>query len=145
MADTRVQTEVENWICSNWMPKQFIQEFSRKSMILASGGRYSFDAVSDDNRVVAVISTSGAKTSSGKSGVGKMLKIRSDMYFLILVDAESRVVILTEPDMFELCQKEKQNGRVPETIQFLHAKIPDNLEARLKESRRRAANEVSPK
>jgi len=145
MADTRVQTEVETWIRSNWMPKQFVQEFTRKSMILASGGKYSFDAVSEDNRVVAVISTSGARTSSGKSGVGKMLKIRSDIYFLLLVDAESRVVILTEQDMFELCQKEKENGRVPQTVEFLHAVIPDDLEEKLKESRRRAANEVSPK
>lgn len=89
MADSRVQTEVETWIRSNWMPKHFVQEFTRKSLVLESGGKYSFDAVSDDNKVVAVISTSGARISSGKNGVGKMLKIRSDMYFLLLVDAES--------------------------------------------------------
>lgn len=145
MADTRVQTEVETWIRCDWMPQKFGQNFTRRSVILTPGGKYSFDAVSDDKKVVAAISTSGARTSSGKNAVGKMLKIRSDVYFLLLVDAESRIVILTEPDMYELCQKEKQNGRVPQEVEFMLCKIPDDLAEKLKESRRRAASEVSPK
>jgi len=145
MADTRVQTEVETWIRSNWMPHKFGRTFGRKSLVLSPGGEYSFDAVSEDKSIVAAISTSGARTSSGKNGVGKMLKIRSDMYFLLLADAENRMVVLTEADMFELCQKEKQNGRVPNTIEFVLAEIPNELVERLKHARQKASSEVSPR
>jgi len=65
------------------------------------GGVFDFDAVSGDKNVVATISTSGAKTSGGKHAVGKILKIRSDMLFLTMVEAKHRVVVLTENDMYE--------------------------------------------
>jgi len=37
-----------------------------------SGGVFDFDAVSDDGKIVASISTSGSKTATGKYAVGKM-------------------------------------------------------------------------
>ena len=59
MANTRVQSEVEEWVRSNWMPEHLGIESSRRDMVLASkGGKYSFDAVSDDGKVVATISRS---------------------------------------------------------------------------------------
>jgi hypothetical protein len=45
-------------------------------------------------------------TAGGKHAVGKMLKIRSDMYFLLLAEAERRIVVLTEKDMNDRCIKE---------------------------------------
>jgi len=66
--------------------------------------------VSGDKNIVATISTSGAKTSGGKYAVGKILKIRSDMLFLTMVEAKRRVVVLTEQDMYEQCLKEKEGG-----------------------------------
>lgn len=88
MADTRVQLEVEDWVRREWMPRQFGQRFSRERVSLSPGGVFDFDAVGEDGRVVATISTSGAKTSGGKNAVGKMLKVRSDIYFLLLAKAE---------------------------------------------------------
>jgi hypothetical protein len=100
--------------------------------------------VSDDDSVVATISTSGAMTASGKHGVGKLLKIRSDMFFLMLANAPRRIVVLTERDMYELCLREKQSGRVPSSIEFVLATLPDELSVKLKESRSFASIEVSP-
>jgi len=127
------------------MPGKFGQPFRRARRPLASGGVFDFDAVSADNKVVASISTSGATTASGKHGVGKLLKIRSDMYFLLLADAERRLVVLTEKDMHELLQKEKDGGRVPTSIEFFHAEIPEHLGRRLQEARGMASREVSPR
>lgn len=53
-------------------------------------------------------------------------------------------MVLTEPDMFDLCQKEIQSGRIPKTIEFVQATIPDYLADRLHKAKQAASNEVSP-
>src|SRR2546425_1499464 len=127
MADTRVQVEVEDWIRREWMPKSLGQEFHRERLRLSSGGVFDFDAVSSDKKVAASISTSGASTSSGKRGVGKLMKIRSDMLFLLLTPVARRVIVLSEKDMYHLCLEEKEAGRSPTNIEFLHATLPRDL------------------
>jgi hypothetical protein len=66
------------------MPPHFGMNFYRERLKIRSGGVFDFDAVSGDKSIVATISTSGAKTSGGKYAVGKILKIRSDMLFLMM-------------------------------------------------------------
>jgi|ERR1039458_2807118 hypothetical protein len=144
MADTRVQLEVEDWVRRDWMPGVFGEQFYRERVRLSSGGVCDFDAVSADKKIVAAISTSGALTATSKYAVGKMLKIRSDMYFLLLAHAERRVVVLTEKDMHTQCMKEVAGGRVPSTIEFMHAQIPEELNSRLRASRGIASHEVLP-
>lgn len=145
MADTRVQVEVERWIKDNWLPDTFKrQNFRQRQLQLFSGGKFAFDAVSEDGNVVVTISTSGARTATGKHGSGKLQKIRADALFLLLSAAPRPVLVFTERDMFELCQKEAQNGRLPPNLQFLLAKIPADLEARLRVARLASSREVSP-
>lgn len=141
MADTRIQLEVEDWVRRNWMPEQFGTKFSRERLPLKSGGVFDFDAVSEDRSIVATISTSGSKTAGGKHAVGKILKLRSDVLFLTMVEAKRRIIVLTEQDMCEQCQKEFEGGRVPKEIEFVCAVIPDELRARLIASRTKASYE----
>jgi hypothetical protein len=145
MADTRVQLEVEDWIRKEWMPKEFGQRFHRDRLKLISGGYFDFDAVNDDETIVASISTTGASTASGRFGVGKMLKIRSDMYFLLMANAQRRIIVLTEPDMYDQCLKEKEGGRIHPDIEFVQVTIPDDLVEKLRKARKLASEEVSPK
>src|SRR5690242_13777172 len=108
MADTRVQLEVEDWVRETWMTGQYGQQFSRNRVRLSSGGVFDFDALSADRSTVACISTSSGKTASGKHGVGKLMKLRSDMLFLTMAEGVSRrLLVLTEPDMFTTCEKER--------------------------------------
>jgi hypothetical protein len=144
VADSRVQLEVEDWIRRNWLPERYGQRFSKGKLQLSSGGVFDFDAVSEDHKIVANISTSGATTASGKLGVAKLMKIRADMYFLLLVDAERKLVVFSEHDMLELCQKEVRIGRVPSSIEFVHAQIPGEMAARLQSGRKAASGEVTP-
>jgi hypothetical protein len=145
MADTRVQVEVEDWVRKEWMSGQFGCVFYRERLSLTSGGVFDFDAVSQDRRIAACISTSGGKTASGKNAVGKLLKLRSDMLFLLLAkEPEKRIIVLTEPDMFEVCAKEKAGGRVPQQIEFVLADLPDELRKKLTQARKNASKEVSP-
>jgi hypothetical protein len=145
LADTRMQLEVEDWVRRDWMPKQFGTKFSRERLPLRSGGVFDFDAVSEDHSIVATISTSGSKTSGGKYAVGKILKLRSDMLFLTMVEATQRLIVLTERDMCDHCEKEALGGRVPPEIKFVCALIPDELRTRLIAARLKASNESSGK
>lgn len=144
MADTRVQIEVEDWVRRHWMPREVGQNFYRERVKLSSGGVFDFDAVSEGHETVATISTSGSRTASGKHAVGKLLKIRSDMLFLLLANAKRRIVVLTERDMYERCVQERAAGRVPSSIEFVHVKIPADLQEQLRGSRQAASEEVSP-
>jgi hypothetical protein len=141
MADTRVQLEVEDWVRRNWMVQHFGVRFSRERMPLRSGGVFDFDAVSDDHFVVATISTSGSRTSAGKHAVGKILKLRSDMLFLTMVEAKRRLIVLTERDTYEQCEREAAGGRVPPEIEFACATIPDELRVHLVAARSKASGE----
>jgi hypothetical protein len=145
MADTRIQLEVEDWVRRNWMETQYGTRFSRERLWLRSGGVFDFDAVSEDRYIVATISTSGAKTSTGKYAVGKILKLRSDMLFLTQVDTKRRIIVLTERDMCDQCNKEFAAGRVPKEIEFVCADISADLRARLVEGREKASGESSGK
>jgi len=127
------------------MPTQYGSKFSRERLPLRSGGVFDFDAVSEDHSIVATISTSGARTSGGNHGSGKILKLRSDMLFLTMVDAKRRVMILTERDMCDRCEKEAAGGRVPKEIEFVCVPIPDELRTRLVAARLKASGEFSNK
>lgn len=145
MADTRVQLEVEDWVRENWMSQTYGQQFNRNRLKLISGGVFDFDAVSNDRSIAACISTSGSKTSGGKHAVGKVLKLRSDMLFLYMAQSVSRrLIVLTEADMLERCEREASGGRVPPGIEFVLAPIPVDLQTRLKEARAAASKEVTP-
>ncbi|MCL6558270.1 MAG: hypothetical protein K6U74_05615 [Firmicutes bacterium] len=145
MADTRVQLEIEGWVREKWMPEKFGCHFYRNRLSLTSGGVFDFDAVSQDRKIAACISTSGGKTARGKHAVGKLLKLRSDMLFLLLAkEPEKRIIVLTEPDMFEVCSKEKAGGRVPQQIEFVLAELPEDLRQKLTRARNNASKEVSP-
>ena len=144
MADTRVQLEAEDWIRRNWLPQRFGRAFYRERIRLSSGGVHDFDAVSADGTIVASISTSSATTASGKPGVGKLTKIRADMLFLLLTKAERRMIVLTERDMHQLFLREIEGGRVPSSIEFLLAELPEELARKLQASRTLASREVSP-
>lgn len=145
MADTRVQLEVEDWVRREWMPRQFNERFSRERVRLAPGGMFEFDALNSDFSVIATISTSCARTAAGKRAVGKLMKLRADMYFLLLADVKRRYLIFTDQTMFTQCEKERASGRVPASIEFFHAPLPPELAGRLAASQRVASEEVRPR
>ena len=80
-----------------------------------------------------------------KRGVGKMMKIRSDLYFLLLSEAQRRVIVFTQRDMYEQFEKERKAGRVPPDIEYLLADTPDDLKERLEAARWMASEELAPR
>ncbi len=126
------------------MPEHYRKRFSKKKVQLTSGGCFEFDAVSPDDKIVANISTSSVKTKNGKHASGKVTKVRSDIYFLLLANAERTLMLLTERDMHSWWKGESENGRVPDSIEFFHVEIPAELIWQLRDSRQTASREVSP-
>jgi hypothetical protein len=145
MADTRVQLEAEDWIQREWLPTKFNQQFRRERLRLNSEGVFDFDAVSSDKTIVANISTSSGITSGGKNPSGKIQKLRADMLFLLMVKTDRRLIVLTEKSMYDLCLKEKANGRVPREIEFVLVELPESLAKSLQEAKPIASKEVSPR
>ena len=144
MADTRCQVECEDWIRREWMLEFFGQPFFRERMPLSSGGVFDFDAVSADKTIVASLSTSGSRTARGKYATGKMMKLRSDMLYLLLTEAPRKVMVLCEADMYARCKLEQESGRLPKEIEFLHAPLPNDLAIKLLAARKVGSDEVSP-
>jgi hypothetical protein len=143
MADTTCQIECEDWVRRSWMQEQFGEPFFRERVKLTSGGVFDFDAVNQDRTVVTTISTSSARTSGGNWATGAVMKLRSDMLFLLLAAPRRALLILTERNMYDLCIKEKSIGRAPQQIEFFHAPLPNELAAKLVTSKRRSADEAS--
>lgn len=139
MASTQTQFECEEWVREQWMAERFGQRFRRAPLPLQSGGVHSFDAVSADGSIVAVISTSNAQTAKGRKAVGKVNKIRSDTYLLSLAKPRRPLVVLTEQDMYERCRADQRRGLIPKEVELMLARLPETLAVRL-----RAAKEKRP-
>ena len=67
------------------------------------------------------------------------------MNFLLLAEAERRLVVRTEPDMFVQWSREREAGRVVRNSEFVMAQLPADLRKRLEESKKEASEEVQPK
>jgi len=147
MADTKAQTEAEFWIRRNALPEKFGQQFTKRSLLLKTGGEFSFDAVSEDGKMVAVISTSAGKTSSGKVATGNVLKIRSDMLWFYMLERqpERSLLVFTEQSVIDLISEQKKKGRFPAEFELVKVTLPPDLAAKVAASQKVASEEVSPR
>jgi hypothetical protein len=123
------------------MANEFREPFYRERVRLTSGGVFDFDAVNRDGTVIATISTSGGRTSSGKLATGALMKLRSDMLFLTLAAPKRALLIVTEYQAYDLCRKESDAGRVPPHIEFHHVTLPRDLAEKLSLAKRRSSDE----
>lgn len=145
MADTRVQKKAEGWVLNEFLPSLYGMPFANRKVLLNWGGRFDFDAVSQDGTVVGNISTSSAITASAKLAVGKIQKIKSDtLYLLYAQGASRRLLIFTESDMYRHFEKEVRNGRFPKGVKLIHAPLPTTLQREIETARRVASDETSP-
>lgn len=145
MADTSVQVEIASYICDNVLPEAFGAPFSRERIQLSSGGNHSFAAVSSDRRMVGTICTGAASTANGKLAVGKLNKVRADLYFLLLAEAERKFIVVVQPVMRQLLTSERDEfRRIPSNIEIIGANLPPKLLDRLAAAQKEASVEVSP-
>jgi hypothetical protein len=118
--------EAERWIRETGLPKLFNQPFRRQSVPLKSGGQYTFENVSDDGTIVAVISTTMGEAPDGKIAAQNLQKIRNNVMWALMIDQrpEKLLLVLTEQSMINLIKQEKKKDRFPKEIEIQKIKLP---------------------
>lgn len=146
MADTSINHEAERWIVGTGLAAHFSgRTFAPKKLKLDWGGMFAFDAVSEDEGIVVAVSTSAAKTATGKLATAKYQKLKTDALYLLHLACPARMVmVFTEPCMQEYFFKAAKAGRFPSTVELLHIALPANIQEKVLATRSRASQETSP-
>lgn len=102
MADTSfLRNQVEEYVRSE-LSREFGVPFRPDMVELVIGGTHEFDAVSPDLRIVAAIKTAGGKTRNKKNPSGKIKDVEAELYYLTLVPAEVRLLVVTSREFLLL-------------------------------------------
>jgi len=106
MADTHiVKTRIEPFV-QEWLESRFGQKFRREYLQLTGcAGFHEFDAVSADRTIVAGIKSSSGRTSGGHNPSAKLASVYRELYFLSNVKADSKLLILTDDEFYDLVVK----------------------------------------
>ena len=129
MANTADLQAAIEWVRGE-LSRRHEKSFSKGSVVLRTGGRRSFNAVSSDQRIVATVMNSSGPTSGGKKPVGKIRYAIAEVYFLSLSDARDRVLVMTDHDFYDYVKNELAGALVDE-VRLEHISLPPELAARV--------------
>lgn len=139
MADTTSMTRAEAFV----RLRAFGPKYAARKVMLRWGGKFAFDAVSPDDKTVALISTSAALTVGGNLATGKIKKLTADaLYLLFATGVKRRVMVFTERSMFAEFQKYQDSGRFPPSIELRHFPLPRSHRERVRDARSTAQREL---
>lgn len=103
---------------------------------------HNFDAVSEDNSIVASIKSHSWLTSGGKRPSGKVGEIYQSLYLLSLVQAHTKLLILTDRETYEgflrLC-----DGKIAEDISIRLIPLSPELQLLVNGVKQKASQEMS--
>lgn len=116
--------------------------FTSRVLELTTGGTHEFDAVSEGGSIVASIKSLSAKTSGGKRPAAKYHNCVAELYYLSLVVAPRRILVLTTPTWHEMFTKYIK-GRLAPGIEVELITLSSELQAKVDAIRDLASNEVS--
>jgi len=103
---------------------------------------YKFDAVSEDNSIVASIKSHSWLTSGGNVPSGKIGMIYQSLYFLSLVDAKTKLQILTDREAYDGFLT-TSDGKLAEGVEIKLYPLPPELQLLVKDIHRKASEEMS--
>lgn len=135
MANTRLLTnQVEDYIRTE-LARQFGQPFQKQFLPISqrldgSQAMHEFDAVSADGTIVAGIKSASGKTGGGRRPAGKIASAYQELYFLSLVRAERRILVLTAPDFYEILRKDC-DGKLAAGLELMLIELPPLLKAQV--------------
>ena len=144
MADTSAQKRAAEWVRNHWLKDRFGKLFEKKTYRLNTGTAAEFNAVSQDGKIIAFISTSTPFVPKGSVGKGKLSKVRADALFLSMAEGDlERLLVFTDQEMVNLVAEEYKSGRLPRNIKVLHAPLPEPLQIEVRTARRKASDELA--
>ena len=137
-----LRREVEPYIRGR-LAEEFSQPFSAQVLLLRPGGRHEFDAVASDRTVVASIKAASGLTSGGRIPDGKIKNCLAELYYLSLVDAPVRRLVLTTPVFYDIFVR-KSVGAIADGIEVVCVPLPAAMQQMVDQVVRAASREVSP-
>lgn len=148
MAKTvELRTQVEPFVRKELEKSYPGHTFTEKALPLRrkKDGNYAvhnFDAVSEDNSIVASIKSHSWLTSGGKRPAGKIGEIYESIYFLSLVNAKTKLLILTNGHAYEGFLR-VSDGKIAEDIEIRLSPLPPELQLLCTNVQREASQEMS--
>jgi hypothetical protein len=147
MAKTTELREVELFIRKELAKDYPGHTFTEKALPLRKKRDHTyavhrFDAVSEDNTIVASIKSHSWLTSGGKSPAGKIGQIYQSLYLLSLIDAKTKLLILTDREAYEGFLI-VSDGKVAEDIRIKLCQLSPELELDVRKVHQRASQEMS--
>jgi hypothetical protein len=125
------------------LERRYGVQFSSRTLALTTGGMHEFDAVSSDGSIVTSIKSLSARTRSNKRPAAKYLNCVAELYFLSLVDAPQRLLILTTPAWHAMFTSYIEN-RLHPGIAIELLELSPELQAEVDRVRDIASAEMAP-
>lgn len=142
MANTRVLTvNVEDFVRTE-LERRYGEPFRKRRLPITDKGFHEFDAVAESGSIVASIKSSSGRTSGNKIPSGKIASAVAEMYYLSLVSTSHRLLVLTNPDFFEIMTR-TLTDRVGHSIEIVHIPLPEALLALAAAAHKSASIEIS--
>lgn len=143
MANTRYLRDVVEGYVRGQLADEFGQPFTSQILVLSTGGTHEFDAVSEDGRLVASIKSASGLTRGGRVPSGKIKDSTAELYYLSLVEAPRRLLILTDPEFYEIFLR-TMAGRILDGLEVRAMLLPKDIRAEVDKVVAEASREVSP-
>jgi hypothetical protein len=146
MAKTTELREVEKFVRKELEKNYPGHIFTEKELPLRKrkSGEYAkhrFDAVSEDGKIVASIKSHSWLTSGGKLPSGKIGQIYQSLYLLSLVDAKTKLLILTDKETYEGFTA-MSDGKIADGIYTKLYPLPPKIRLLVDKVRQKASEEM---
>lgn len=142
MANTALMKTLVEPFVRLQLEKEYGQPFSQQFLVLPSGGRHEFDAVSQDENIVCSIKSNSGLTSGGKRPGGKILSCYAELYYLLQVDAHTRLLVLTNPEFHEIFVQDSRDRLAP-GLGIKLVPLSDDIQQQIDEVTRTASREIA--
>lgn len=142
MANTRAVTTLVGDYVRRELEVRYSVPFHRRDLQLAPGGTHEFSAVSDDDRIVASVKYSSGLTSGGRSPAAKIQGGVAELYFLSLVNAHRKLLVLTTPEFHTLFIA-RMNDKIAAGIDVVLIPLPADFQEQVAAIQQVASAEMS--
>jgi hypothetical protein len=141
MANTNLLKSVEPLV-RRWAADQYQRpiEDGEIALELVSGGHHKFDVVSVDRTLIGGVKASRAR-DNGKVGTGVIKSLFTELYFLTLVEAEVKLLVLTDPALYRYFLRQA-NGKIAPGIEVIEFTIPEEMTALLAPVHEASSSEI---
>ena len=141
MANTAALQEAIDWVRGE-LGRRHDTTFTKSPVRLRTGGLHTFNAVARDRSVVATVTNHSGATSGGKKPVGKVKSATADLYWLSLVDAPVRLLVVTNRGFLRIIESEL-HGALAEGLSIVHIDLPAELASAVAKVSKAASEEMS--